>query len=129
MRGPRKVRIFRDTNKSPNWYVEWRDLQGRRHCESCGPHRRDARERASQIAAELQGVRSGAPVTGSGTVSGVIAGAGVLRSQGENSAYPLVHVHAVLRCPNVELPVDLLIEVNPDVLKAIGQFAAQLTEE
>jgi hypothetical protein len=41
--GPRKVRIFRDLKKSPNWYVEWRDLDGRRHCESCGPQREDAR--------------------------------------------------------------------------------------
>ena len=54
MPGPRKVRVFRDSKKSPNWYVEWRDTSGRRHCESCGPHEKDALERARQIKDELR---------------------------------------------------------------------------
>src|SRR5690348_15558804 len=114
MHGPRKVRIFRDTNKSPNWYVEWRDRDGRRHCESCGPHRREAKERAGQIAAELENLRTGAPAVVSGEVSG--GDTGIVQGPGKDSRYPLVHVRAVLRCPSLEVPVDLLIEVNPDVL-------------
>lgn len=54
MPGPRKVRVFRDLAKSPNWYVEWRDLEGKKHCESCGPEEANAQERAKEIRQELQ---------------------------------------------------------------------------
>ena len=59
MPGPRKVRVFRDLAKSPNWYVEWRDREGKKHCESCGPEETDAQERANEIRQELQRQRKG----------------------------------------------------------------------
>jgi hypothetical protein len=124
MPGPRKVRVFRDNKKSPNWYVEWRDLAGRRHCESCGPDEVDAQERARHIRAEL---RRNWVVTTSQSPHGetkVIQGQRSLMGAGIESEVPssTLRVHALLKCPQFDVPVDLHIEVNSELIDALSQL-------
>jgi hypothetical protein len=117
MHGPRKVRVFRDPKKSPNWYVEWRDMAGRRHCESCGADEREAQERARQIRAEFRRWREAAsPIR-----SSVVGQPSEARSKGPTkSSTPDLRLHAFLRYPQFEIPVDLHIEINSDFINALG---------
>lgn len=117
MRGPRKVRVFKDPKKSPNWYVEWRDETGRRHCESCGPDEADARQRARQVREELDRKRSG---SASQQDSG---GNGSADSQEPSG--PVVQLRAILRGGPVEIPLDLSIEFGPEALRAISRMLAE----
>lgn len=125
MSKPRKVRIFRDRNKSPNWYVEWRDTQGKRHCESCGPLRRDAAERAGQIEQGLRRLRAGdaLPVTQNQDET---AADGAAR---DNSRACVVQLRVFLRCGDAELPLDIQVQLNPQLLQVIGQMAASHQEK
>ncbi len=117
MRGPRKVRVFRDPKKSPNWYVEWRDTTGRRHCESCGLDEREAQERARQIRAELRRWREAASPMGASMLDQPpeASSGGPTRS-----STPTLRLHTFLRCPQFEIPVDLHIEINSDFIDALG---------
>jgi hypothetical protein len=118
---PRKVRIFRDPKKSPNWYVEWRDLEGHRHCESCGPQRRDAEDRAGLITEELrvnreEAKRSAHPAGQKGA-DDADASAGASGCHGS-----AVQLQGMLRCGQVEVPITLWLEVTPQFLIAIRQL-------
>lgn len=109
MARPRKVRIFRDLRKSPNWYVEWRDVAGRRHCESCGPKRRDAQKRANQIAKELRRQREDAkrvvqPARQNPAATTSVCSPSAVRLQG------------LLRCAQVDLPFTVCFEIMPEFL-------------
>ena len=118
MRGPRKVRIFRDPKKSPNWYVEWRDEGGQRHCESCGPGRKEAEERARQIADRLRELRAGAaPACVVGSTASLDAAA--LPVPHATNGRPVIQVRAVLCSGDVQVPVELVIEVGPELLQAL----------
>src|SRR4051812_19164054 len=97
MAGPRKVRVFRDRRKSPNWYVEWRDVERRRHCESGGPRRKDAEERARQIAAELQEMR-----TAGALAQPTPPGPSPLAPPQDT---PVIRARLVVRCAEADVPV------------------------
>jgi hypothetical protein len=121
--GPRKVRIFRDRKKSPNWYVEWRDREGRRHCESCGPRRKDAEERAHHIQEALRARRADASDIGTA----------VPPDEGECPDRPTaltsqegiaVQLHGVLRCPQGDIPIDLFVQLKPDILEILKRLIA-----
>ena len=122
MRGPRKVRVFRDPKKSPNWYVEWRDEEGRRHCESCGPDEVDAKERARQVRAELDRKRGG--LTGDTTDGSVV----MLNSAEANPSVaatdPVLQLQVIVRGGRFEFPLDLSIEVGPEAIRMIGEMVA-----
>ncbi len=124
MPGPRKVRVFRNPKKSPNWYIEWRDAAGRRHCESCGPGKGDAQDRARQVRADLQ--RERLSVCGRPPVERLESATGNTRVSGteDPSARPssVIRVHALLKCAEFELPVDLLVEVNPELLESLSHY-------
>jgi hypothetical protein len=108
MAGPRKVRIFRDPKKSPNWYVEWRDLEGRRHSESCGPRKVSARERAREILQKLRRLRHEEheeKLPGS-----------------ERQSLPMVEVRAILKSPPFEAPVQMLVELGPEFICSIREL-------
>jgi hypothetical protein len=120
MPNPRKVRIFRDRKKSPNWYVEWRDAQRRRHCESCGPLRREAEERARQIEGELRRLRAGEAFPASQAQDEVSADA----TSVANPRPSIMQLQVFLRCGDAELPLDIQVQLNPQLLHIIGQIAA-----
>jgi hypothetical protein len=113
------VRIFRDRKKSPNWYVEWRDAQGKRHCESCGPLRREADERAGQIEEELRRLRAGnvPPAPQKQDEEGT-------DDASDNPPASLVQLRVFLRCGDAELPLDIQVQLNHQLLQVIGQIAA-----
>ena len=128
MPGPRKVRIFRDKRKSPNWYVEWRDMEGKRHCESCGPRRQDAEQRSGSLEVELRRLRSvdananreGAEPTpeNRGSPAAVFPGSDTA------ARGPVVQVRASVQVGQSAIPVDLQIEITPELLKMFGQMIA-----
>jgi hypothetical protein len=111
---PKKVRIFRDPKKSPNWYVEWRDAEGRRHSESCGPARRDALRRAKQLHQEMQAARLATLRSFAG-------------SEGNSNQTTPTLVSNVLRLParinlgECEVPVEISVEISPALLNVIEQ--------
>ena len=116
---PRKVRIFRDRKKSPNWYVEWRDAQRKRHCESCGPLRREAEDRARQIEEELRLLRAGntLPAPQKPDESSTEA-------DSDNRHISVMQLRVFVRCGDAELPLDIQVELNPQLLHVIiGQIA------
>jgi len=119
MARPRKVRVFRDRKKSPSWYVEWRDMQGKRHCESCGPARRDAVKRAAEIAEELRRLRSS---TASPTPEQNDPQSG--QAAGDLASICVLQLRVILRCRDAEVPLDIQIPLNPQLLQVIGQVAA-----
>lgn len=110
------MRIFRDRKKSPNWYVEWRDEQGKRHCESCGPLRREAQERARQIENELRLQRAGVTLPAS-------------QHEISAEAASVVQLRVFLRCGDAELPLDVQVQMNSQLLQIIGQIAASQQEK
>ncbi len=116
---PRKVRIFRDRKKSPNWYVEWRDAQRKRHCESCGPLRREAEKRAGQIEEELRRLRASEPLPAQGRDESPADSVSL-----DNPRISVVQLRIFLRCGNAELPLDVQVQLNPELLQVIGQIAA-----
>jgi hypothetical protein len=118
--GPRKVRVFRDPKKSPNWYVEWRDMDGRRHCESCGPHRQDARHRAGQIAEQLRQQRLEAKRLAQRTQQ-VLADAATTRATESNPGGSALELQGLLRCAQFELPITVLLQVPPVLLTALAR--------
>jgi hypothetical protein len=120
MTKPRKVRIFRDRKKSPNWYVEWRDAQGKRHCESCGPLRREAQERAGQIQEGLRRLRAGEVIPGPQKQVEASADAASV----DNPRASVVQLRVFLRCGDAQLPLDIQVQLNPQLLQVIGQMAA-----
>jgi hypothetical protein len=130
MPGPRKVRVFKDERRSPNWYVEWRDAQGNRHCESCGPHRHDADERSRQIKAELRRLRQKGrePLTQtslpSASADSTVSSPALLAK----TDTPQLAIRAIVRCVQVEFPIELFIEVPPDLLRTIRQLIADATQ-
>lgn len=128
MVGPRKVRIFRDQKKSPNWYVEWRDTEGRRHCESCGPHRRDARERASQITEQLRVQREEAKRLTRMARDAAYgeANTAALATGSEGSA---LQVQGLVRCAQVEVPITVRLEVPPALLTALQQILREADQQ
>jgi hypothetical protein len=124
MPGPRKVRIFKDPKKSPNWYVEWRDFSGRRHCESCGPRQDDAIKRSRQINDELRHSRL-ADARGAVQLDPKPprSEAPITRSENRGESLPsILRVRAILKSPQFELPVDLHVELNPDLIDAVSQL-------
>lgn len=102
MPGPRKVRIFRNPKKSPNWYVEWRDLEGRRHSESCGENQADAEDRARHIREELRQQRQAAREQRETTPT----------AEPDVPSSSLLPIRAILRCSGVEVPVELIVEMK-----------------
>jgi hypothetical protein len=128
MRGPRKVRIFRDRKKSPNWYIEWRDLEGKRHCESCGPRRKAAKERANQMQTQLQAARlvgkeSATPLVP--TLTGIV-------SSGEAKQPPamvaqIVPAQVIFRLGRKEVPVNLTIELTQELIQAVLEAISGFT--
>ena len=125
MSKPRKVRIFRDRKKSPNWYVEWRDTQGKRHCESCGPLRREALERAGQIEDGLRRLRAGDALPVPQNQAETTADG----ASGNNTRACVVQLRVLLRCGDAELPLDIQVQLNPELLQLIGQIAASRQEK
>jgi hypothetical protein len=122
MARPLKVRIFRDEKKSPNWYVEWRDLEGRKHCESCGPERSDADKRADEITAELRQARRKIKTVAELPPLGASSAAGSQPDQ------PLLQLRAVLRCPQLDLPVDLVLHLDTELVKGIRRMLSETTQ-
>jgi hypothetical protein len=124
MPGPRKVRVFRNPKKSPNWYVEWRDTAGRRHCESCGPSEVDAQERAREIRSKLKRKRlSIAGERARERAESLSASARV--SRGEDASAPpssVIRLHALLKCAPIEVPVDLLVQIDPELIESLGNY-------
>ena len=123
MPGPRKVRVFKDPAKSPNWYVEWRDLQGKRHCESCGPRRQAAKKRANQLQSELRAARLGSP---EGPTPLARESTDPVRSGMPNEAsttvIQMVRLQTVLCLGQREVPVNLTIELTPELLQAFHEL-------
>ena len=126
MSRPRKVRIFRNRKKSPNWYIEWRDAQGKRHCESCGPLRRDAEERAGQIEEGLRRRRAGDVLPAPQKLDD---GASADAASVDNPRASVVQLRVFLRCGDAELPLDIQVQLNPQLLQVIGQIAASQQEK
>lgn len=93
MPGHRKVRVFHDPKKSPNWYVELRDAQGRRRSESCGPRKVDADKRAAELERELAVLRTA-------------------RRRPPASGHEGVPVQAVIKAANLEWPVEIVLRVD-----------------
>ena len=122
---PRKVRIFRDRKKSPNWYVEWRDAQGKRHCESCGRLRHEAEDRAAQIEETLRRLRAGGPLPITQTPEESSANAAAV----DNLHASVVQLRVFLRCGDADLPLDVQIQLNPQLLQLIGEIAASQQEK
>jgi hypothetical protein len=121
--GPRKVRIFRDRKKSPNWYVEWRDIEGHRHCESCGPRREEAKQRARQIEEALQAQRAAVPDREEACKrESAEQAAEPLPSCSQENGMAVLQVHALLRFAQVEVPIDLFLQVRPDVLAMLQRL-------
>jgi hypothetical protein len=114
------VRIFRDRKKSPNWYVEWRDVQRKRHCESCGPLRRQAEERARQIEEELRRLRAGNLVPAPKKQEEISPNAASV----DNCRVSVVQLRLFLRCGDAELPLDIQVQLNPELLEVIGKISA-----
>ena len=115
MPGPRKVRVFRDRKKSPNWYVEWRDGQGQRRTESCGPKRADAEQRAQEIREELRVARiasSKTPVAGS--MPGIVTN--------------LLRMHAVINLGEYQVPVEISFELTKEVRQAFRRTISDVDE-
>jgi hypothetical protein len=115
MPGSRKVRVFLDRKKSPNWYVEWRDEQGRRRAESCGPDRADADQRAQQIRQELRAARLTSTKTPPITASPSIV-------------TNLVRLHARITLGEYEVPAEISIELTPDLLRLIRRHISLANE-
>lgn len=111
-RGPRKVRVFRNLSKSASWYVEWRDETGRRHCESCGQDEAEARRRALEIDRDLHALRAVAKGP-FGSETPVI---GASRPSGHGS---LVSLNAVMKCAALRVPVELVIEITPELRRSL----------
>jgi hypothetical protein len=112
MRGPRKVRVFRDPKKSPNWYVEWRDPEGRRRTESCGPARKDAEDRAQQLRQELRSARQASLVKRLDHIVGV-------------DKIPVCSIVNMLRfrgqidLGQSEVPIEISLEITDDLIQAL----------
>lgn len=106
MPGPRKVRVFRDRNKSPNWYVEWRDGQGRRRTESCGPSRTDAEERAQEIRKQLRAAR-------------IASTKAAFAASSPTIVTNIVRLHARIDLGEYQVPVEISLELTTDVLNAL----------
>jgi hypothetical protein len=115
MPGPRKVRVFRDRKKSPNWYVEWRDGQGQRRTESCGPDRADAEQRAQQIREELLAAR---------IASNKKLVAGSLPAIVTN----LVRMHAVINLGEYQVPVEISFELTKEVRQALRRTISDVND-
>lgn len=116
MAGPRKVRVFRDRKKSPNWYVEWRDQQGRRRTESCGPARTDADERAQQIRQELRAARIASTKTAFAGCSPTIV-------------TNVVRLHGRIDLGEYQVPVEISIELTNEVLQALRKTLAGVSDD
>src|SRR6185437_114065 len=110
MPGPRKVRIFHDVKKSPNWYVEWRDVQGRRHCESCGPKRADAEDRRQQIEDQLRLTRTLLPIQ-VGVDPQVPGTQGMPEDPGNEFSIPLV-----LKLGETEVPITIQCKLTQEAI-------------
>ncbi|HKB38587.1 MAG TPA: hypothetical protein VKD72_19240 [Gemmataceae bacterium] len=128
MAGPRKVRIFRDPKKSPNWYVEWRDLQGHRHCESCGPQRRDAQERADQITEELRVQREEAKRLAQ-TARQSAAYDETTLSAASSCDGTALHLQGLLRLAQLVVPITLRLEVPSVLVTAFRQLLREADEQ
>jgi hypothetical protein len=120
MPGPRKVRVFRDRKKSPNWYVEWRDAEGSRHCESCGPTRKDAEDRASRLRTQLQATRL-APLNGS-----LVEESDPTSPNSESVSTPshglvaqVIRLNASLQLGREYVPITVTIDLTPELLQAL----------
>jgi hypothetical protein len=119
MRGARKVRVFQNLKKSPNWYVEWRDVSGKRRCQSCGPNEREAQERARKIGAELRRLRDVE------CLNGVQADGG---EHPRNLVHPsratptTLRLNAFLKCHECAIPVQFNIQVNSDLVTCLNQL-------
>lgn len=123
MPGPRKVRIYQDVKKSPNWYVEWRDLQGRKHCESCGPRREDAEVRGQQIAEQLRLSRnaSSIPIC-------ITPHRDTIKNQAETGQIASIVVPKTIDIPlllkvgEIEVPMTINLKVTQEVMRALQRL-------
>jgi hypothetical protein len=115
------VRIFRDPKKSPNWYVEWRDAEGRRHCESCGPQRRDAEQRAGRIKEELRLQREEAKRLARMARQDAAGGEAAAPAAAGGCDGSALQLQGLLRCAQVEVPITIRLEVPPELLTALKQ--------
>src|SRR6266566_4600413 len=115
MAGPRKVRVFRDRKKSRNWYVEWRDSDGRRRTESCGPTRTDAEQRAQQIRQELRIARIASTKTSfAGSSPAIVTN--------------VVRLHARIDLGEYQVPVEISVELTTEVLQVLRKTLAGVNE-
>jgi hypothetical protein len=119
------VRIFRDLKKSPNWYVEWRDAEGRRHCESCGPQRLDAEQRAGQITEELRQQREEAKRLERMARPDAARGEAAIPTATGGCDGSALQLQGLLRCAQVELPITIRLEVPPDLLAVLKQVLGE----
>lgn len=115
MPGSRKVRVFRDRKKSPNWYVEWRDAQGQRRSESCGPDRIDAERRAQQIQQQMREARVDAATrafTGFSEPSSKTA---------PGVATNVLRLRARIDWKKCEVPIEISVELSPELLRVLRE--------
>jgi len=123
MPGARKVRVYQDKKKSPNWYVEWRDSEGRRRTESAGPARTDAEARTEQLREQLRAARLGAmnfPASDSEQPSSRTA---------RNVATNLLRLRAKINCGYSEVPFEINVELTPVLIEALRQFLTSVSGE
>jgi hypothetical protein len=113
MPGSRKVRVYQDRKKSPNWYIEWRDSEGRRRTESCGPIRADAEKRAKQVRQQLSAARLAAakPVASEFDQSSTKTAPSLVTN--------VLRLRARIDCGESEVPVEINVELTPLLLETL----------
>ncbi len=123
MPGPRKVRVFQDRKKSPNWYVEWRDTQGRRHAESCGPDRSDAEQRAQQVRQEIRATRL---ASAKKTCTELAESSSKVAS---SMVTNVLRLRARIDWGESEVPVEISVELTPELLQALRGAICPVSDE